>query len=420
MANSSQPLSLHAMRTIATGLLVFMAAVFVIAKANEHLHPAIGYIRAFAEASMVGALADWFAVTALFRRPLGLPIPHTAIIPRSKDRIGEGLGTFIAENFLHPDVIARRIDGVDLAGAAARWLGEPERLRMVGNALADAAPRLLELVDDDRVEKWLQDFAVSRLQAMDVSSALASGIAILTADGRHQEVVDMLLRHADEALIDEEPLLRQKVSANTGWMSKLFSADDKAADAMIAAVRDTIAEAAANPDHAVRRRFNGAVTELIYDLKLSPTLRDKVEEAAHKALEHPSVRAYVAEVWRDMKDSLAASDGTSKQALAARISEALGDLTAGLLKEHELRAALNERLSAWVITLADTRGADVGRIVADTVKSWDARTVVSQIENAVGRDLQYIRINGTLIGGLVGLSLHALTESAKDFGLIGG
>jgi uncharacterized membrane-anchored protein YjiN (DUF445 family) len=397
------------MRLRATGLLLVMAAVFVVAKLYEDVHPAIPFVRAFAEAAMVGGLADWFAVTALFRRPLGLPIPHTAIIPRSKDRIGEGLAGFLRDNFLQREQVAARLAGADLVGDAARWLDEPARGAAIARAIADAAPRIVGLLNDERVSAWAREAVTDRIRRMDMPSLLADLLDVLTANGRHQGVVDLAITHADRLLAQEEPELRRRVTERTGWFSRLFDADQKAADAMVGALRDTIREAALNPDHVLRRRVDEAAAEMIVALRYNPATRAEVTAWVNGVLDQPVIQTYFGGLWGEVKAWLKADGARIREELALRLEHGLEDLVDGVMQDAALRESLNRHLRTAAEDLAAARGPDVARLVSDTVRAWDARTVVEQIEAGVGRDLQYIRISGTLVGGLVGLVIHTVS-----------
>jgi uncharacterized membrane-anchored protein YjiN (DUF445 family) len=399
----------HRMRAIATGLFLLMAVLFVIAKVFEDVHPAIPFLRAFAEAAMVGALADWFAVTALFRRPLGLPIPHTAIVPRSKDRIGQGLGRFIARNFLQPEQVERRVADLDLAGGFARWIGEKDRARRLAVTLTTAVPRVLALMSDDRISSWLERTVSERLARTDVATLLSEGIELLTRDGRHRPVVDLIIFHAGVAVQSQEGEFRARVSARTDWLPKLLKVDEAASNALLEAIKDTLKEAAYDPAHPLRERVNDAIAHFASDLKGDLKLRGELSAWMREMASHPSVRRYVARIWSDVKTAIADPSPEGRERIADALGRGLEDMAAALLRDEELRASLNVRLKTWAVELAGARGAAVGDLVAETIRGWDARTVVDQIETAVGRDLQYIRINGTVIGGLIGLVIHTVS-----------
>ncbi|GIU65958.1 hypothetical protein PsB1_0112 [Candidatus Phycosocius spiralis] len=397
------------MKRVATGLFLGMTALFVVAKFFEASHPAVPFIRAFAEAAMVGALADWFAVTALFRRPLGLPIPHTAIIPRSKDRIGAGLGRFISRNFLQPDQVQRRLKDMDLAGGSAHWLTEGDRARRIGHGIAGAVPRILGLLNEGKIAQWLQSTLTERLRHADIAQLLAEGLDILIRGGRHTAIVDLILFHADLAIHSEETEFRTRVSDKMDWLPKLFSVDAAASDALLTAIKDTLKAASKDPNHSIRTRIDEALAHFARDLRHDPNLRDQLQRWVYEVSDHQVVRNYVTQVWNDLKKSLRDQTPQETERLSTAIAAGLEDLARAIEQDPELRESLNKRLKAWAVELAGAQGAGVGTMVAETIQSWDARTVVDQIEAAVGRDLQYIRISGTVIGGLVGLIIHSLS-----------
>ncbi|GBF57174.1 hypothetical protein PbB2_00834 [Candidatus Phycosocius bacilliformis] len=402
-------LAYRRMKRVATGLFLAMATLFVASKYFEASSPILPFVRAFAEAAMVGALADWFAVTALFRRPLGLPIPHTAIVPRSKDRIGAGLGRFISRNFLQPDQVQRRLKDIDLAGSAASWLTEGDRARRIAHGLAGAVPRVLGLLNEGKIAAWLQSTLTERLRHADIAHLLAEGLDMLIRGGRHKPIVDLIIFHADLAIHSEETTFRSRVSNKMDWLPKLFAVDAAASDALLTAIKDTLKDAAKDPNHTMRTRIDEALAHLARDLRHDPNLRDGLQRWIREVADHDVVRTYVTQIWNDLKKSLKDQSPEETERLATALAAGLQDLARALDRDEELRESLNLRLKAWAVELADAQGEGVGRMVAETIQGWDARTVVDQIEAAVGRDLQYIRISGTLIGGLVGLTIHTLS-----------
>ena len=401
--------SLKVMRLVATGLLVTMVVVFALARRFQDVHPIMPYIRAFAEAATIGALADWFAVTALFRRPLGLPIPHTAIIPRSKDRIGAGLGHFLQDNFLRPDVVESRLKDIDLLGNAAVWVLAPGRSELVARAAAEGLPRLLDLVQDRPVEEALQSFAATRLREIDLPGALANALAFMTEEGRHRGVLDHLIRAADALLTESEVDIRARVRVESGALARLLGFDKRAADAIVGAARGAISEMAADPECDLRRKLDAAIARFVDDLRASPDLRAEVDALKQRLLDHPDVQAAAGAVWRALKRDFQNMATGRSDALSGPLARALEGFARDIQANDELRGLLNDRLRLWAIRLVAARGGDVSRFVADTIESWDAGTIIARIEEGVGADLQYIRISGTLIGGTAGLVLYVLT-----------
>lgn len=397
------------MRLLALALLVLMLCLFLIGRVLERQDPGFAFLRAFAEAATVGALADWFAVTALFRRPLGLPIPHTAIIPRSKDRIGEGMGRFLERNFLDPAVIERQLGAIDLSGEGARWLLQGPRRAIMARSLAESAPRLLEIVNDPEVERAISRFLLERVRRLDSAGLMADLLSGLTAEGRHLPLVARAVALADRLLQENEAEIRRRVRDETGWVWQLFSVDRKASDALITAVQGAIRDMAEDPESAWRVKLDEAIAQLVERLRSDPETRSEVESGKQALLAQPEVAAYFASIWTQFKQDMRAGAGLDLRELSLRIEAGLGAAARAVLEDPALREALNARLRAWLSAAATARREDVARFVAETIKGWDARTVIDRIEAGVGPDLQYIRISGTLIGGLVGVALHTLT-----------
>ena len=398
------------MKRVATGLFVLMTILFIVAKYFEPTHPIVPFVRAFAEAAMVGALADWFAVTALFRRPLGLPIPHTAIVPRSKDRIGAGLGNFISRNFLQAEQVERRLKDIDLAGAFARWLTDGDRARKVARGIAGSVPRIMGVLNDGKIATWLQNAFTDRIRSADIPNLLADALETLIRNKRHKPIVDLIIFHADLTIHSQEGEFRSRVTNKMDWLPKLFAVDSAASDALLTAIKDTLQAAAKDPGHSIRTRIDDALAHLCRDLRQDPNLREQLQKWVREICDHPSAQTYVAQIWGDMKKSIREQTPEEIERLTNAIAAGLADLAGAIERDDELRSSLNNRLKDWAVELADAQGEGVGNMVAETIKGWDAQTVVNQIEAAVGRDLQYIRISGTLIGGLAGLVIYGVSE----------
>jgi uncharacterized membrane-anchored protein YjiN (DUF445 family) len=396
--------SLATVRLIAGGLLVLMASIFVLALTRQDQAPVWGYVRAFAEAALVGGLADWFAVTAIFRRPLGLPIPHTAVIPRSKERIAQALGEFVAVNFLAPEVIGERLRDQDLASALARQLADPATARRVSDGIMDALPAIVDLLDDEVVSEFMRRQLTDFSRDERLSAALGRGIKLLTEHGRHQPVLDAALAEGWRALEEHEPAIRAQVRARTSWVWRIISLDARASDALIGAIEDTLHQVAEQPDHPARQRITDLLQKFSDDLQHSPELRAQMERMIGDILAHPSVAAYLGEVWQAMKQAL--RGGETQAAARATFAAGIERFGAAMLEDQAVVETLNRRLRALLSEIAGRHNRDVGALISETIRSWDTATVVEKLEQNVGADLQYIRINGTLIGGLIGLAIH--------------
>ena len=404
--NPAQP-GAAGMKAAATGLLFVMAAVFAVARAFEPLYPWLGYLKAFAEAAMVGGLADWFAVTALFRHPLGLPIPHTAIIPRNKDRIGEALANFLKENFLIPSVVARRMRNIDVAGATGRFLqtpaGEGTRIRAGASRLiAD----IFESLDDERLGGIVKGAIASRIRKMEVSPLLGHALASAINEDRHVPMLEAAIRWTARALDANEPLIREMVHKKANWILKLAGLDAKLADAIIDGLRKLTVEMSTDPAHPVRIKIEEALAQLANDLQTRPETRERVEAIKEQLLDNKSVSLWLDTLWQKGREAVIRAARNPDAVMAGKLGEILRSMGGTLEKDRRIRAAINQFARRAAVGMAASYGSSIVKLVSETVRGWDARTVTARLEAAVGRDLQYIRINGTLVGGMVGLVLH--------------
>jgi uncharacterized membrane-anchored protein YjiN (DUF445 family) len=397
------------MRMVATGMLIAMAALFAGARAAAHLHPAIGFVQAFAEAAMVGGLADWFAVTALFRHPMGLPIPHTAIIPRNKDRIGDTLAIFLRDNFLTPAVVARRMRHMDVAAAAGRFLASPSggdgRLREGASRLA---ADILEALDQERLGGMVKGAIGQRLRAIDMAPLIGQAIEAAMRDGRHAPVMDAVIGWADRALEANEHLIRQMVHERAGKVLRWTGLDENLANAILSGLRKMLADMATDPEHGLRLKAEEGMAKLAFDLQFDPDMKAKVAKVRDEILDNPAMQRWIEGMWEQARAGLLRAVRDPGKAMAGRFGEALRALGGTLQQEARLRIVINRFVRRAAVGATASYGDAIVRLVSDTVRGWDAGTVTTRLEQAVGRDLQYIRINGTLVGGLVGLAIHAI------------
>ena len=394
------------MRIVATGMLAAMAAIFFAANSYDEAYPWLGFVKAFAEAAMVGGLADWFAVTALFRHPLGLPIPHTAIIPRNKDRIGDTLASFLRDNFLTPSVVARRMRGVDVAGAAGRFLARPAaggRLREGGSRLI---AHLLESLDQERLGGMVKAAVSSRLQALQVSPLLGQALDAAMTEERHVPMLDSIVTWAGRTLDANEDIIRAMVHQRAGWILRLAGLDEKLADAIVDGLRRLTIDMAVDPHHPLRAKAEEGLARLAWQMQHDPEMREKVEDWKNEIVANKAVSDWVEGLWENSRQGLLRAARDPDAALAGKFGETLRQLGETLQTDARLKSAINQFARRAVVGVVATYGSGIVTLVSETVRGWDARTITDRLENAVGRDLQYIRVNGTLVGGLVGLVIH--------------
>jgi uncharacterized membrane-anchored protein YjiN (DUF445 family) len=404
---AQQSAQLVRMRRIATGLLLLMAAVFVTARLLQPRYSQLSFVAAFAEAAMVGALADWFAVTALFRHPLGLPIPHTAIVPNNKDRIGASVADFLEHNFMTRDVLAEELRHIDFAGAAGQWLADPANSRAVSLQIAGSVPVLVRMVEDEDVGNFLQSTLSAGLKNVRFAPLLAEVLDVLIADRRHQVLFDHLVDMAAKALERNKDFIRQKIHEKSPrWMPRII--DDKLYEKIVGESQNILDEMRQD-DSEWRERFHRSTEEFIGRLRTEPEYEERIAGIVAQTLNHPLFKSYTYNVWTDVRERLMADVQGPDSRIAAQLTRALGGLGTALDRD----AAVQEKLNGWIREFAaeaiSSRRHVVAGLVKRVIQKWDAETVSRKFELYVGKDLQYIRINGTLVGGLVGLLLHLVS-----------
>jgi uncharacterized membrane-anchored protein YjiN (DUF445 family) len=397
------------MRIVATGLLVVMAGVFLASRHLESVYPAWGFVRAFAEAAMVGGLADWFAVTALFRHPLGLPIPHTAIIPRNKDRIGDTLAAFLKDNFLIPGVVARRMRQVDVAGAAGRFLANPSEAEgRTRETASRIVADLMEALDPERLGGMIKGVIDSRLRSADLAPMLGQGLNAAIAKDRHLPLIDGMIRWAGKTLESNEHLIRQMVHDRAGSILRWTGLDATIADKIIDGLMRLIDDMSIDPGHPVRLKAEDALARLAEDLKFDAVMQRRVAEWRDEVLDNEAMRQWLDGLWEQGRAALLRAARDPRSAMGGRFGETLRQLGETLQQDPKLRATINRFTRRAAVGFSARYGESIVKLVSDTVRGWDTRTITTRLEDAVGRDLQYIRVNGTIVGGLVGLTIHAV------------
>jgi uncharacterized membrane-anchored protein YjiN (DUF445 family) len=365
---------------------------------------------------MVGALADWFAVVALFRHPMGIPLPHTAIIPRNKGRIAENLAAFIMGNFLRTDAILQRIRAFDPAARLAEWLSSRESAEMLGRYGVRALSYGLRALEDQRAHRFIHDAVVARLEQVDFSRLGGELLDVLTQDRRHQQLLDETV-HQLRLLLDDEAA-QQKIAdlitaEFTGWRKLLLDtvAIDElignwSAKKVVSAIARLLDEVDRDPGHSLRTGFDRFVAEFIDKLKTDPAFRLKGEQIREQILRRPELAGYLLELWTQFRTWLDRDLHSPHSSIRARIISATKDLGGKLRADREMQCWINDQILALAGPLCEEHREGIGKFISDQVKAWDEGYMVKQFELNIGRDLQYIRINGTLIGGLAGLLIY--------------
>ena len=403
------------MKLIALALLGAAALVYITAVVLHGRHPAWGYVAAFAEAAMVGAIADWFAVVALFRHPLGLPIPHTAIIPSNKDRIGENLATFICANFLSTEQVLAKVQELDPARRLATWLAEPRHAQGLAEHLSSALAYAIGVLDDERVRAFFRSTVVARLEQVDVSLLAGQLLDALTAGQRHQQVLDGILQQLARMLDDEsiKAEVAEVVAAEVKYL-KVVGLDNVAGryatEKMVAGMVRLVGEMGADPAHPLRLRFDEFVAGFIGRLKDDPEVRLKGESIKQELLAHPALSAYLQGLWSETIAWLQRDLGSEGSTIREQAMLGTRSLGEKLLADAAMRDWINEQLRIAAPRWIERYREDIRRYIVARVGDWNAAEMTRELERNIGRDLQFIRINGTLVGGLVGLAIYSATR----------
>ena len=393
-------------RTLATSLLVLMLAIFSATSIGVKYWSWLAYVRAFAEAGMIGACADWFAVVALFRHPLGIPIPHTAIVANSKERIGVAIGRFMANNFLSPGVLAERIRDVDISGWAARWILRGDNAKNVAQRATSSFNQAFAALPREDLNAFLSGAVRHGIESVPAAPFASRLLSLLWAHGEMQALAEKLLDWASTTLANNRETIRNKVSRRTSRLIPKWI-DGMVADKIIDGVMRILDEMR-EPSHPWRVEMTSTVEQLIGDLAVKPEMIEKGEELKAKLLAAPAVTGQIDALWVSIENRLEAPE---TQAQLTRVLERLLTNTGKRIQDDErLRTGINRWLRVAVLRTVAPRRAEIAEFIRNVVENWDTDTLTDRIELTVGRDLQYIRINGTLVGGLVGLLIFAVTQ----------
>ncbi len=400
---------LDAMKRRATGLLALAAAVFGVASAFESRYPWLGYVRATAEASLVGGLADWFAVTALFRHPLGLPIPHTAIVATRKERIGRVLANFVQSHFLSRDVIAAKVRSIHPAERLARWLSEVENTRQIAQQVASGVAKTLETLPDDEVGALVRQGVTAQLKAVRAAPALGQTLQLVLAGNRHQELLNEAVRLAAQAVHDNRELIREQVRSESPWWVPGV-VDDLLYQRIVAAFETMLRNIGSDPHHPLRATFDAALRDFVDRLEHSPEAAARAEEIKDAWLADPAVGEMSGRLWETMRGAIGRYAERANGATPGPLESGIAAFGAALVTNERLLGQINDLVTDLVASAVEQYRTEIGDFIAQTVAGWDPAATSRRFELAVGRDLQFVRINGTLVGGMVGLGVYTLAR----------
>jgi uncharacterized membrane-anchored protein YjiN (DUF445 family) len=402
---------LDQMKFRATLLLGGAGVVFVVAR---WLEPRYGFwmgaLRATAEASLVGGLADWFAVTALFRHPMGIPIPHTAIVPRRKDRVGRTLGQFVQKNFMSRPVVEAKLRSLRVGERLAEWLSEPANARLIARQTLTAVSSGVQHLDDSAIEPMMEKTVADRVRAFKMAPVVGRLMQVLTEGDRHQDLLDDFIRGAARTVDQNREMIRERIEKESPWWLP-EAVDDKIYRKVLGSIERTLAEIENDPDHPLRKRFDRSVREFMDRLDSSPEMHAKIEHWKEELLATDTMKRFSSSIWTDSKAAIVRyADRPESIREGSAVERGITTFAAHVKSDPELLEKLNESIIDVAMYLVERYQDDVAEFIALTVASWDPEHTSKRVELAIGRDLQFIRINGTLVGGLAGLLLYFASQ----------
>ncbi len=404
-ADEERRRGLRRMRTVAVSLLLAAAAVYLLTLGEDGV---LGFVNAGAEASMVGAIADWFAVTALFRHPMGLPIPHTALIPRRKDQLGQGLQEFVGENFLQEEIIRERVRAATPSLRVGRWLAEPAHARRVVDEAAVLAATALGRVRDEHVEQLVRDALVPRFHDEPIAPLLGSLLDETVRDDLHHGLVDLAVTELHDWLVANPETVTQILGERAPWWTPPALNDRVAARIHVELVR-WVADIRDDPRHHARQALDSMLATLAHDLLTDPDTQERTERLKQRLLDHPQVLASAVSLWNALRRALTTSLADPDGAVRERLLAELLSFGRRLREDQPLRDRLDGLAADAAVFAVERYGEEVTTVITHTIERWDGKEAARRIELHVGRDLQFIRINGTIVGGLVGVLIHAVS-----------
>jgi uncharacterized membrane-anchored protein YjiN (DUF445 family) len=396
---------LRRMRWLAGGLLAAMGGLFAVSSLLLPRHPWLGVVRAFAEAALIGGLADWFAVTALFRRPFGLPIPHTAIVPARKDAIGRALARFIRDHFLVKEAIEQRLERADLAGRLGAWLADERNAARVSRDAAAALDWMVAAGDGAQFRSSLSASLRGAFDRLPLNTALAAVVDALTAGGHVDTLIDKLVQFGRAQLEQHRVELRVRIHERSPWWLP-SAVDQKIFDQLIGETERIFGDIERDPQHPARVELKAYLQSLHTSLAAEADWAEKRRALRDAFLGHPAVRAYADELWLRAREFMHESLRTPESTLRVTLEREIRTIGTTLATHGEAAGRLNGWLKQLLPYLVENYRDPLSEIVSETIERWDAKVTAERIELHIGRDLQFIRVNGTLVGGLVGVLLY--------------
>jgi uncharacterized membrane-anchored protein YjiN (DUF445 family) len=402
--------ALRRTKFIATAALALCVLAFALAKSFQSTYPWLGFVAAFAEAATIGGLADWYAVVALFRRPLGLPIPHTAIIPENQSRIADNLGRFIEANFLAPEPVREKLADVDFAALVADWLTDAERAAGLSRFVMRLVPQTLAAVEQSGLRGFVTSRMLEQIEKVPLAPLAAELLSALTDDRRHQKLFDEFIKVVGRFLNDEQALatMREKIREELPSLFNLFRADAYLLKKIVASAGSLLDEVRADPDHPMRAEFDRFAQGFVERLRTSKQYAKRAEKMKRDFLARPEVRALAGDMWESLSLFIAQDAKAPNSVVRAHLANMFVEVGRHLAGDARIRADMNQGFVVALASFVENQKSGVSKFIGDQVKRWDLAQLTRLIEMNIGRDLQYIRFNGMIIGGLAGIVLYTI------------
>ncbi|RUU26870.1 MULTISPECIES: DUF445 domain-containing protein [unclassified Mesorhizobium] len=402
--------ALRRTKFVAAAALALCVLVFVVAKSFEGRHAWLGFVAAFAEAATIGGLADWYAVVALFRRPLGLPIPHTAIIPENQNRIADNLGRFIEVNFLAPEPVREKLAEVDFSALVADWLADPNRAADLSHFVGRLVPQTLAAVKQSGLRGFVTSRMLEQIEKVPLAPLAAELLSALTDDRRHQRLFDEFTKVVGRFLSDEQALasMREKIREELPSLFNLFRADAYLLKKIVASAGSLLDEVRADPEHPMRAEFDRFVLTFVERLRTSKQYAKRAEKLKRDFLARPELKALAGDMWESLSLFIEQDAKASNSMIRAHLANMFVEVGRHLAGDAQIRADMNQGFVVALSSFVESQKSGVSKFIADQVKRWDLAQLTRLIEMNIGRDLQYIRFNGMVIGGLAGVALYTV------------
>lgn len=408
--STQKQIQLRKHKRIATGLFFLMAIVYGMMVYLQHQNPQswMGYVEAFAEAGMVGALADWFAVTALFRHPLGIPIPHTNLIERKKNDLGENLGKFVKDNFLNPENIRPYIEKLDVVKFVSDWLNKPSSKEVLEVEIINLIKKIIQDLDDEEVENFMANKSAEILKSIDYQKITSSGIHYMIEKGEHIKLLETLLPQIKEYVNESQQLIRDRISENRPFIS--FLVGKKISRELTDGLVAFIEEIELDKNHFVRIKLSQNLEQFAEDLLVSEQWNEKFHQLKNELISPENLRIYTDDAWDSIKKMLWKNVEEPESPLKGYLHKNIEKLSQNLSQDEELGLRINKWIRHFLYRMILKNRTEVEQLISSTVSGWEGKELSDKLELEVGKDLQFIRINGTLVGGLVGLIIYVVTQ----------